>query len=130
MIVSRSSSEKRLPALGPRSINRLAMRWLYLMNPVLLLRSHRHQIRDHVGQLLPVELHLQTLGHQRFGGGLDRLDLTAEERVFHFLGAAKRDARCGFGSDDTGHDATVFRGRQILDETRIHLAAWIEDIYE
>src|SRR5262245_51562868 len=112
MTVSRSSSEKRVPGAGPRSINKLAMRWLYWTlrratreraphdgapGQLSLLRPHRQQIRDHIGQLLSVELHLQTLRHQRLGGRLDRFDLTAQEGVFHLLGAAEGDARRGLG---------------------------------
>src|SRR5688572_18593835 len=51
------------------------------------------QVLDQVGHLLPRQLRLEVVRHQRLPGRLDLVDLTAQQHVFRPLAALQRDAR-------------------------------------
>src|SRR6187455_2191342 len=76
--------------------------WFVFMRLPSLHFAGRQQEFDDVREVLFAYLLLKLVGHERLAGGLERLDLRAEDRVLGVFGAAEGDARGRLSGEEAG----------------------------
>src|SRR5213078_2952803 len=90
----------------------------------------REQERNQVRHLLDTDGGFYAFRHQRKAGARNRVDVAAEHRFGHALGALDREARGAFVADDSVKRAAILCLDGVAEEVRRHLAIRVEDVDE
>src|SRR5439155_18838405 len=90
----------------------------------------REQERNQVRHLLDTDGGFYAFRHQRKAGARNRVDVAAEHRFGHALGALDREARGAFVADDSVKRAAILCLDGVAEEVRRDFTIRVKDVAE